>query len=249
MVTLPRSARLAAWSAAWLHDEAGLDDVVARVQGDDEPHNAVDIPGATGTVGLIDALRLLREAGMRGLRVVLPSAGDPRGLGGPADVNGYAIDAGEAVLADGVSYALVPDVRPFGPPGDQGHIVTWICRDADPAAPLPSLLESERALTSALLAANSTLSDLDIASWQPEAAAVLDDIRRDRQAEPLPRGYSAQAQTLAARSARLLAVVRFALSDHSLPADAIESRRAALTPLERASRDALVAACNAHLNE
>ncbi|WP_026877045.1 hypothetical protein [Jiangella gansuensis] len=247
MVTLPRSARLAAWSAAWLRGDASIDDVVDRVHGDDEPHDAVDIPGTTGAVGLSEALRALRDAGARSLRVALPAPGDPTGLGGPADFNGYAIDAGEAVIADGAPYALVPDVRAFGPPGDQGHFVTWMCRPAEPPPAGPPLAEADRELTSALLAAGSTLTDLDVPSWRPEVEALLGDVRANRESEPLPRGFPAQAQAVAARSVRLLAVVRFALDDDGGAVTAVDaaSRRSALTPLERTSRAALAAACNA----
>lgn len=247
MVTLPRSARLAAWSTAWLRDETSLDDVVARVCADDEPHDAVDVPGTTGAAPLALALQALRDAGAHALRVVLPVPGDPNGLGGPADLNGHAIDAGEAVIVVGVPCALVPDIQAFGPPGDQGHLVTWRCWYADPAPPGPLLQDADQALTSALLDAGSLLSDLDVATWRPEVATLLGDVRTNRVAEPLPRAFPTEAQAVAARSARLLAVVGFALNDDggSLTAAAAQSRRAALLPLERTARGALAAACNA----
>ncbi|PZF85935.1 hypothetical protein [Jiangella anatolica] len=247
MVTLPRSARLAAWGTAWLRSEASLDDVVARVRADDEPHDAVDVPGSATATGLSEALRALRDAGATSFLVALPAPGDPRGLGGPADLNGDAIDAGEAVLAAGAPYALVPDVRTFGPPGDQGHLVTWMVRPAAPAPPGPALADADRELTASLLAAGSILTDLDVPSWRPEVEALLEDIRTNRESDPLPRAFPPQAQAVAARSARLLAVVRFALGDDggAVTAAAAASRREALTPLERASRSALAAACNA----
>src|SRR5690606_789176 len=165
MVTLPRSARLAAWATAWLRGDTTLDDVVTRTRGDDEPHEALDIPGKITTVGLPEALLALRDVGVRAFRVALPVPGDPRGLGGPPELNGDALDAGEAVLtepADAAPYALVPDVQTFGPPGDQGHLVTWVCRRANPAPPGPSLSEAEKAMTFALLEAGAELSDLDV---------------------------------------------------------------------------------------
>lgn len=247
MVTLPRSARLASWATAWLRGDTTLDDVVTRTCADDEPHEAVDVPGAVGSVSLPEALHALRDAGAQGFRVALPVPGDPRGLGGPPELNGDAVDVGEVVLTDGVPYALLPDVRAFGPPGDQGHFVTWACRTAHPAPDGPSLSEAEKALAATLLEAGSELSDLDIASWRPEVAALLDDVRSSRVAEPLPRGFPAQAQSVAARAARLLAVVDFALGDDggAVSASAAQSRREALVPLEQAARHALVAACNA----
>lgn len=250
MLSLPRSARLAAWSTAWLHGLAALDDTAARVRADDEPHEVVGVPGTDDPVSLPAALRALREAGMRALRVALPVPGDPRGLGGPPGLNGHAVDAGEAAVARGAPYALVPDVTAFGPPGDQGHLVTWRCHHAEPVPSGPPLADAGKALTFALLEAGSTLADLDVASWRPEAAALLDDLRESRVAEPLPRGFPAEAQTVAARAARLLAVVKVALDDDSaLSSAAAASRRSTLRPLEIAARDALVAACNALADE
>ncbi len=247
MVTLPRSARLATWASAWSLDDATLDDVVTRTSADDEPHDAVDVPGTVGSVSLAEALPALISAGATSFRVALPVPGDPRGLAGPAELNADALEAGEAVLTEGTPYALVPDIQPFGPPGDQGHLVTWTCRTANPPPAGPVLAEAEKAMTFALLEAGSELSNLDIASWRPEVAALLEDVRASRVGEPLPRAFPAQAQQVAARASRLVAVVEFALGDDTgaLTASAAQSRRDALVPLEQAARHALVAACNA----
>ncbi|PSK98649.1 hypothetical protein CLV30_11931 [Haloactinopolyspora alba] len=246
MVTLPRSARLAAWATAWLRGAAALDDVTTRTCADDEPHDVSDIPGTIGTVSLAEALPALRDAGATAFRVALPVPGDPRGLGGPAELNGDAVDVGEVVLTDGAPYALLPDIQVFGPPGDQGHLVTWTCRNAEPAPPGDSLAEADQALSAALLEAGSELTALDVPAWRPEVAALLEDVRESRVAEPLPRGFPSQAQTVAARAARLRSIVGFALTDDggAVSASSAESRRAALTPLEQAARHALVAACN-----
>ncbi|NEE02096.1 hypothetical protein [Phytoactinopolyspora halotolerans] len=250
MVSMPRSARLAAWASAWLNGSGSLDDVLTRVCGDDEPHDVVDVPGTDGTVSLVAALPALRDAGVSSFRVVLPAPGDPTGLGGPADLNADAVDAGETVLAVGAgdtAYALVPDIQAFGPPGDQGHFVTWRCREAIRPPAGPSLSEAEQELSSNLREAGSALAKLDVAAWRPEVATLLEEVRSSRVAEPLPRGFPARAQLVAARSIRLMAVADFALTDDggAVSASAAESRRALLTPLERAARHALVAACNA----
>jgi hypothetical protein len=246
MVTLPRSARLAAWGTAWLHREVSVDDVVRRVQGDDEPHDVADVPGSVHAVALAEALPLLHTAGATSFRVALPAPGDPSGLAGPPELTGDAVDAGEAVLTVGAPYALIPDVQAFGPPGDQGHVVTWRCRDAAPPPRGESLSEAQHALAQALLQAGDVLTDLDVAAWRPEVATLLADLRTGQTGEPLPRGFPPQAQTLAARSARLLAVVGFALDDDggAVSAAAARSRRDALAPLERVARHALSAACN-----
>lgn len=251
MVSMPRSARLVVWANAWLRHECSLDDVLSRVSADDEPHDVVDLPGSPSTANLVMALATLRDAGATTFRLALPVPGDPLGLGGPPDLNADAIDAGEAVLAvrgDSApeAYALIPDVRAFGPPGDQGHIVTWRCREAAAPPPGPQLSEAETTLSTTLLDAGSTLAKLDVAAWRPEVAMLLDDVRSSQVAEPLPRSFPARAQVVAARSIRLMAVAAFALDDDggAVSAATAESRRSALAPLERAARHALAAACN-----
>ncbi len=246
MLSLPRSARLAVWAGGWLDGEATLADVVARVQGDDEPHTVTGVPGLDSAGSLATALGALRASGVRALRVALPRPGDPHGLAGPPDLTADATAAGEAVLLVGAPYGLVPDVRTFGPPGDQGHLVSWAWRDAVRPPPGPSLEEAERTLSEALIAAGSTLTKLDVAAWRPEVAQLLDDIRTGRSGEPLPRTFPPTAQALAARAARLLAVCDVALRDDGAAVSATRAgeRRDALVPLERAARHALAAACN-----
>jgi hypothetical protein len=246
MLALPRSARLVVWAGAWLGGTATLDDVVARVHGEDEPHEVTGIPGQTGPGSLGFALGALRAAGVHALRVALPRPGDPHGLAGPPEVNADALTAGEAVLAVGSATALIPDVRAFGPPGDQGHLVTWCWRDATTPPAGDSLAHADRALSEMLLAASSTLADLDVASWRPEVAQLLDDVRSERSGEPLPRAFPPAAQNLAARAARVLAVVEVALSDDGAArtAGSATARRHALAPLERTARHALASACN-----
>jgi hypothetical protein len=246
MLALPRSARLVVWAGAWLGGTATLDDVIVRVHGEDEPHDVLGIPGQTGPGSLSSALAALRAVGVRALRVALPRPGDPHGLAGPAEVTADAVAAGEAVLAVEFPAALIPDVRAFGPPGDQGHLVTWSWRDAAPPPVAGSLADAERSLSEVLLAASSTLADLDVASWRPEFSRLLDDIRSDRAGEPLPRAYPPAAQNLAARAARILAVVEVALRDDeaAVTGGAAAARRDALVPLERTARHALVSACN-----
>ena len=247
MLGLPRSARLAAWAGSWLTGQVTLDDVVARVQGDDEPHTVTDGPPGREVGSLGTALGSLRVHGARAMRVALPRPGDPQGLAGPRQLTVDAVEAGEAVLCVGAEVALIPTIRTFGPPGDEGHLVSWAWRPAHPPPPVPPLPELERTLTEELIATGSTLARLDIAAWRPEVARLLDDIRSGRAADPLPRPFPPAAQALAARSARVLAVVDIALRDEgqALTAASAHARQQALIPLERAARHALAAACNA----
>lgn len=244
---LPRSARLAAWATTWLGNDADLSDVVDKVRGDDEPHTVVELPDLPGEVQLGTALESLRTADASAFTVALPAPGDPTGLAGPADTNTAAIEAGEAVIVHGADYALVPDITVFGPPGDQGHLVTWRTMPAAVPQPSTTLAEAEQELNAELRDAAGTLADLDVAGWRPEAAALLDEIRSPQPVAPLPHGYPGRAQTAAANGMRLMAVVRFALEDDGGAVHAAEAsaRAAALRPLERAARHAVQAAVNA----
>ncbi len=196
---------------------------------------------------LADALEALRAAGATAFTVALPRPGDPQGLAGPPELTEAAVEAGEAVVVAGAGQALVPRVTPFGPPGDQGHFVTWVWHKAAPPPAGPGLAEADRSLNEALLRAGSTLAELDVAAWRPEVARLLEDVRARRGAAPLPQGYPAPAQALAARAARLWAVAEFALGDDGAAVTATEAatRRGVLLELEREARHALAAACNA----
>jgi hypothetical protein len=247
MLGLARSARLAAWAGCWLAGDVTLDEVVTRVRGDDEPHIASGQPDDAPNTSLGSALDRLRASGARGLRVALPRPGDPHGLTGPRELTEAAVAAGEAVVCVGVDVALVPTIATFGPPGDRGTLVTWAWRPANPPPPVPALSEVDRALTSELRDAGSTLAGLDVAAWRPDAVRLLDDLRSSAPAAPLPRSFPPAAQTLAARAVRVLSVVDFALADDglALTATAAQDRRDALVSLERGARHALAAACNA----
>ncbi|HEX6327192.1 MAG TPA: hypothetical protein VFZ72_11545 [Jiangellaceae bacterium] len=216
-----------------------------RVRGDDEPHEVV---GAPSLGSLNQVLQFWQEAGAYAVNAALPRPGDPHGLGGPAPLTESAVVAGEAVIAVGAPYALVPRVTPFGPPGDEGHFVEWVWHEANPPPEGPGIAEADRELNEALLAAGRVLADLDVPSWRPEVARLLDDVRAGRASAPLPHGYSQQAQALAARSARLWTIAEFAMADDGGAVSAADAstRRDALRELERAARHALVAACNDH---
>jgi hypothetical protein len=246
MLALPRSVILAAWTSAWLADEASVDEVVARARCADEPDEVSGF-GTRSRVPLVEALHGLRAAGAHAMGVALPQPGHPGELAGPPELTAAAVEAGEAAFAVGADYALVPRVQPFGPPGDQGHFVTWVWHDANPIATRVSLSEADRQLSETLLATESALTDLDLPAWKPEVAQLLDDLRSNASAAPLPRMFPAKAQTLAARSARILAIVGHALADDggAVTSAAATARREAIRPLESAARTALAASAGA----
>ena len=243
MLAMPRSVVLASWASAWLAGETDLDEVVTRVRGGDEPHDVSGM-GSPSTAPLADGLLGLRAAGATAMRVALPRPGDPGELAGPADLNAAAIAAGEVVIADGAPYALVPSIEAFGPPGDQGHFVTWQWWDVLPVTPSSGLADADRELRQTLLAASDLLVQLDVPSWRPEVEQLLTDLRAGASAAPLPRPYTGKAQQLAARSARLLAIVEYAMADDggAVTGPEADARRTVISELEAAARRALCAA-------
>ena len=115
---------------------------------------------------------------------------------------------------------------------------------------MPGAAEAEAELAAALAESTAALTRLDVAQWRPELAGALAALRRPDSATDLPPGFDPRARRLFARASVLDRVL--ALAGHAAPGGAInnyeaQQRDAALRPLDRACRRALVAACNAPL--
>jgi hypothetical protein len=257
VLDIPRSARLAAWGSAWLRGRASTAGVLRAVSGDDEPHTVSPDAALDAQPADLEALlTALREAGVPGLRVVLPVPGDPVGLPGPPGFNTLALEAGECVLtAGGPALGAVPEVVDFGSDWEPGHTVTWQLRQVREQAvpPSASLGEAERALREGLLAATAALDRLDVAALPPDAAEQL---RRMRQAElptgALPAGTPPRSLQVLATAGRLRAVLSLAARDDGAAVNAYEAGERARTirELDAVCRHAVVAAVNtacAHL--
>jgi hypothetical protein len=257
--TLPRSARLVAWGNAALLGHASLDDAVDGVLGPDTMHRVHGLAG--DAVGLALALGRLRVEGVRGLRLVLPVPGDVAGLPGPPAFNGVAVQAGEAVLAirpgDACDHPAGPGPAPYGlvpaaeALGSSGTAVSWRAYAVAPprAGALPTLAEADRELAEAMRTATALLAALDVARADPEALDALARLREDAAADGLAPGYPARAHRVlhtARRVARIAAIAARGPGG-AVSAGQIGRRAAALDPLHRASRRAVVAACNAVL--
>lgn len=228
------SVVLAWWGTAWLRGDAVPDLVLDAVIGDDATHAVAGLPGEDGTVTLLGALAALRRAGATAFGCALPAPGDPVGLGGPPSFNAAALDVGEAVVVGGCELGLVPT--------RVGAAVVW---ETSPAArrPLPDVGEADRELRRALLESADALAALDVARWRPDVADELIDLRRPQPVAAAP-GVPARCLDLAARGLQALTIVELALADDggAVTAAEAEQRRAALQPLDRAGRRALVAA-------
>ena len=233
---LPVSAVLAWWGTAWLRGDVVPDLLLDAVIGDDATHAVAGLPGEGGTVTLLAALAALRRAGASWFGAAVPAAGDPVGLGGPPAFNAAALDVGEAVVVGGCDLGLVPT--------RVGAAGVW---EVSPAArrPVPDVGEADRELRRALLESADALAALDVARWRPDVADELMDLRRPPEVVA-PPGIPGRCIDLAGRGAHALSIVELALADDgaALTAYEAEQRRAALQPLDRAGRRALVAACS-----
>ena len=231
---LPPSARLAWWGTAWLRGHVVTDLVVDAVLGDDATHAVAGLPGSDVTETLVVALGRLRAAGASGIGAAFPAEGDPVGLGGPAAFNAEALDVGEAVVVADAGLGLVPHRT--------GAAVTWTVH---PAArrQLPDVGEADRGLRAALVDTANALARLDVARWRPEVADELLNLRH-RSPVTAPDGVPPRCVELAARALQAVGIVELALEDDggAVSAAEIGAREAALRPLARAGRRALVAA-------
>ncbi len=242
---LPRSAVL----ALWLQSVGASPGVAVRsVQGDDEPHAVVGLPGSDGATDL-RTLVTRWLAGPREVCALLPAPGDPAGVPAAATVD--ATDAGECVVVttpEG-SWAAVPRITEFGSVLEPGHLVTWEVREVGAwstlvAASLGSLADAERELRTSLVTATDALDSLDVARWRDDAADAIERVRNaSTHGWPVPdldgrRGRVLQLAT------RLLAIVDLATADDGGAVNLwqADQRSTALREVERTARHALSAA-------
>jgi len=228
------SGRVAWWGTAWLRGDAAPDDVIDAFHLGELPHTVSGLDEEAGP--LLGGLAALRQRGATAFGAAFPIEGDPVGLGGPVAFNAAALDAGEAVVAVDAGTGLVP-VR-------VGPTYQWAALDAG-RRQLPDVGEADRGLRAALLEAADLLAGLDVASWRPEVADELLNLRRVR-ALPAAPGVPARCVDLAARALQALTIAELALQDDggAITAAEAEARRAAIVPLDRAGRRALTAACS-----
>jgi hypothetical protein len=233
-LVLPLSARLAWWLTAWLRGHEVTDHVLDAITDGDLGHV---VEGLDAGTTLLDLLFEARRSGAAGAGLALPVEGDPLGLGGPRTLNEAALDAGEALVIG--TWAAVPEIV--------GEVAHWRIRPAEPRQ-LPDVGEADRGLRSTLVDTAGLLAELDVARWRPEAADQLMNLRH-RPVLAAPAGTPPRCVELAARGLQGWAIAEVALADDDGPVSTheIAARRAALQPLERASRRALVAACSSEV--
>ena len=236
MPSLPLSARFALWFSAWVDGRASLDDTRDAIVGDDAAHDVVGVPGGSGSQPLILGLGLLRSHRATGAGIALPVPGDLLGLAGPSEFNAEVVEAGEGVVLEDADLGLVPHRVGAG--------VQWVCHHAVSRRQLPDPSEADTALRQALSRTSRLLADLEVARWRPEVADELMALRSTADLG-FPDVMAPRAVRMASLATRCRAIVELALDDDggSVTAAEADERRAALLPLDHASRRALVAAC------
>ncbi len=249
-----RCARLVAWGNAVLagrvSPDAAAEQVAAGVPGD-----RVDgLPGGDDQ-NLTVALARLSARGLRGLRLVLPTPGDPLGLRGPGPLLAAALDCGAAVVL--VAADEGPVLVPARAADGAVRWTTYPAASSDgadvadrSATVLPSLAEADRDLAVALREATELLVQLDVARCEPAAEDALEALREGGyDGDGLAPGYPDRAFGVLVRARRLAAIVAVASGFEGAAVTAAEAelRREALLPLARAARYAQMAAHNAVL--
>lgn len=230
------SARMAWWLSAWLRGAVSPDELRDAVLDGDAAHDLIGLPGDEDGTPLLLALGAIRRCGARSAGLAWPAPGDPVGLGGPAEFNAAALEAGEAVVLEGADLGLVP--------ARAGAGVVWQALPADRRSIL-DLGEADRSLRRAVTTTATTLVDLEVAKWRPEVADELMNLRHVP-TYAAPHGTPASATSLAGRALQAAGIVELATQDDggALSSYEVARRGDALRPLEYAARRALVAACS-----
>jgi hypothetical protein len=237
VLPVPPAARVACWLNAWLCGDAPADSVISGLNA----AGSAEFAMPDGSAPLPAALLLgeVRRWGAVRASLAIPVPGDLIGLGGPAEFNADALDAGEAVVVHGPDIGLVPVAR--------GQHERWRGSAAAPPGFLPDVASADAQLRAAVRDAADLLADLDVAAWGPDVADALMNLRSGaRFSAPMWFG-SAQANQAAAAALRILSLADVAERVESGPLTAGETaaRAEAIRPLTAAARHALVAACSA----
>ncbi|GGP86618.1 hypothetical protein [Saccharothrix coeruleofusca] len=245
------SATLVVWTSGWLHGAAAADDVLDAlgawaelhevVADDDGTATALDLPGPDEPpVGPALLLAALRRAQAGGARLVLPVAGDVRGLGGRGPLSASALRAGQAVVLPEVGVGLVPRLVADG-------VLRWTVFDLPSAAPgehIP-IGEAEHGLASAMREAATALVTLDVARHRPNVRAEIAERAAEHTKLAWPDGMPPRALRVLQRAAEVAAILEVAASDApggAVSASATRARDEALKPLSQAVRRARLSA-------
>lgn len=232
---------LTVWTNSWLRGAVSYDAAVTALQ--DAGVRAVrGLAEHSGEAPVGWALAAIRSAAGGPLRLVLPVAGDIRGVPQVPGLAAVAVEMGQLVASSG--FALVPD----GDPRVQGQWQAWTMEPATPVPATPgelqTIAQAAGALRLAVLEATDALAALDVARWNPG----VESLRRREQRLSLPPDHEPSAAALATRCAQLAAILELAGAD--APGGAVNGygagqRDAVLRRLSLAVREGLMTAFSA----
>lgn len=245
------SATLVAWTSAWCSGTAASDDVIDALQTWAEIHrfcandagtaSALELPDPDeAPVGPAMMLAALRRTGVVGGGIVLPIAGDVRGLGGKSSFADSAMRAGEAVLLGEAGLGIVPNRV------SQDEI-QWTVFDlpAIPGRDHTPLSQAEHDLSGTMRAAATALIELGVAKARPNVRDEIAAIVAETPTPPWPEGMPPRAIRVLQRATEVEAILQVASGDApgaALSARTAEARSQALRPLITAVRSARCAA-------
>lgn len=245
---IPVSALLAVWVNAWCSGAASGDDVMDAMSFANAQRIVVDEPSnrlAQQPQGLLLGLTQLGlhpgSGTAPGLRVVLPSAGDPRGLPGPKALNIAALDVGEIVVSDHLRLALLPK--------SVGSFSVWVSAQTEdgiaPTAVRPE--QAPSAVRAALHEATLDLQSLDLTNSNSQVRADISKLAQTLDRTPLPRSLGAQDRQTIHSAATIMGICEFALADTptQITAELERGRRTVISQLAATARHALAATCSA----
>ncbi len=260
------SQSLTLWAGAWLSGHAAPDEVIDAlyewapmhlvVAAEAGAQHRAGLTGPNpedGAAGLLAVIRRADPAGGAGIRLLLPSPGDVRGLPAGLEFSAAATAAGEGVLVG------APGTPGLGlvPTGEGPDVLRWTVF-AVPVIPeptgLPGLGEAEFTMREAVREAATTLAAIhtvgdDGQSSDPRAeiAAEIAESARHRYPETIPR-RAVRILDSADQVAAILTVAGRGRGLRAASATATAAREDALRPLWAAVRNARVGAVDAALH-
>lgn len=235
------------WTSAWLHGAAASDDLLDALQvwapdhevraADTDLAAHLELPGPDETpAGPALLLAALRKVGAGRGELVLPVAGDVRGLDGGSAFAQHALRCGEAAVIADAGLGLVPEEIAEG-------ILRWTVHplgELPPPEHVP-IGEAEHGMSSAMREAASTLTDLDIARHRPGVRGEIADTVASRPEPSWPQDIPQRPLRVLQRAGEVEAILRVASDDTpggALSASATRARSDALRPLFDAVRAA-----------
>ena len=254
------AGQLVAWANAWLTGAEQLRSAVAAAVADLDACVVIGLPGTEPgeQAPLAWGLGQLRTRGASSLELVLPVAGDVRGIPrNDGALTASALHAGAVVLTRGIPerLALVPSVETTTTPdGPLATLVLLVLETGEPdllAPPLLTVAEAGADLREATTAAIRAMTELGTTSWRPElttaVARLRSATRRPGAVQALPGCVPGAARDLLTRAEQLAAIVELASEDDggAVQSVQVQARNAALRELGTAVRRARTAAHNA----